>query len=833
MNKKNLISALALMIGGLTACSTPTADPSGECEPGQSLTCSCEEIVLGTKTCGENGSFGECECDWGDIENDDTPTGSDAGVDEEQQPTDDGPCRDLDDDGFYDCIDDNHPERPQEIDCDDLHWTIQPGGIEYPDNGVDDDCDGEIDEADATCACPIANEEPGLGLAQALGLCGNFLQNASFSGDTKQRFWGADYFDIGSRDGACLTAISTGSTMPVFEYPTKNYSKSKSTASGQHSVKFSSNETDATFECQVDENEAVPCTSPYSLPDFSHGIHRLYVWAIDTNGQKDPIPLLFKWDATIETSSAFIDPDENLDLQSPNRELQIVHPINNHVLGDTHPTIMGYAAPGRSINIRVSQDGASVRTFYITTNDRGRWAIDDAKWASGMFSTHSLEDGFYEIKASINASFSGAYEAEEHIINVEVSTSADPSPIPVTQIGDIERTDSESYSVSFESDQDAATFECRTLQGDTDAPWVACTSPRTLSTTQESVYVFEVRATANGLVEAIPAAVAFEHRNVNFEFHSPANGASTSEAQPAIIGQGEIDAAVNWTLTSDTDPSLTFSGETEVDYLGQWSVIPEEPLASGSYTFSVSYTDSLGPEDSFDTNFTIDPSAQDTTAALTFYGSGLDVQPGTSFNSSDVDPDPDYDGSWSSVHDLASLTLNLKKPSNARGFSFNFMFISAEFPEFLCMSFNDTFYAVVEAGSINNGRRRNVSFDQDNNEITVNNAFFEPANNWSVDLSPTPYGAPRASMCGNSTSFDDDCTTPEYCSDEDARNAIGSGTGWLTTSVPLSELDEEFTLTFSMHDEGDGVYDSVGIIDNFQWVANPISLTTEKEPEND
>ena len=70
------------------------------------------------------------------------------------------------------------------------------------------------------------------------------------------------------------------------------------------------------------------------------------------------------------------------------------------------------------------------------------------------------------------------------------------------------------------------------------------------------------------------------------------------------------------------------------------------------------------------------------------------------------------------------------------------------------MSFNDTFYAVVEAGSINNGRRRNVSFDQDNNEITVNNAF-EPANDWSVDLSTTPYGAPRSSMCGNSTSFDD------------------------------------------------------------------------------
>ena len=72
--------------------------------------------------------------------------------------------------------------------------------------------------------------------------------------------------------------------------------------------------------------------------------------------------------------------------------------------------------------------------------------------------------------------------------------------------------------------------------------------------------------------------------------------------------------------------------------------------------------------------------------------------------------------------------------------------------------------------------------------------------------------------------------TPEYCADEEARNAIGSGTGWLTTTVPLSELDEDFKLTFSIHDEGDGIYDSVVLIDNFQWEANPTSLVTEKEP---
>ncbi|MBL91199.1 MAG: hypothetical protein CMH56_05210 [Myxococcales bacterium] len=821
------------MIGGLTACVPSNTEPTGECQPGQSLTCSCEEIVLGTKTCGDDGTFGACECDWGEVEGGETAPSADAGPAGDAPAPDEGPCRDLDDDGYYDCIDENHPGRPQEVDCDDLHWTIQPGGIEYPDNGVDDDCDGEIDEADATCACPNDNAETGLGLAQALGLCGEFVQEATFSGDKKQKFWGTDYFEINSRDESCLTAISTGATLPVFEYPTKNYNKSKTTSGGTHTVKFSSNEADATFECQVDEGNAEPCTSPFTLPAYDHGIHRLHIWATDSSGNKDSIPLLFIWDAAVATSGAFIDPDENLDVLAPNRGLEIVYPGSGMVLGDIHPTITGYASPGRSINLKISQDGTSIRTFYVTTNDQGRWAIDDDKWAYGYSSAHSLEDGFYEIKASINAPWNGSYEAETTTTNIEISTAANADPIPVTHIEDLERTGENAYEVTFEADHDSASFECRLLQDGTDAPWVACTSPRTLSVTEEDVYIFQVRATVNSIVEEIPDAIAIDHENSIFEFHSPANGASTSEVQPAIMGQGEIDADLSWTITSDSDATLSFSGDTEVDYLGQWSVLPEDPLPTGTYTFTVAYTNSFAPEETFETSFTIDPTAADTTAALTFYGSGLDVQPGTSFNSSDTDPDPEYDGSWSSVNDLASLTLKLKKPGNARGFSFNFMFISAEFPEFLCMSFNDTFYAVVEAGSINNGRRRNVSFDQDNNEITVNNAFFEPANDWSVDLSTTPYGVPRSSMCGNSTSFDDDCTTPEYCADEDARNAIGSGTGWLTTSVPLSELDEEFTLTFSMHDEGDGVYDSVGIIDNFRWVANPTSLTTEKEPEDD
>ncbi|MBL7964743.1 MAG: hypothetical protein JNM31_12975 [Flavobacteriales bacterium] len=51
-----------------------------------------------------------------------------------------GGCKDLDGDGVYD-----HPGCSDPIDCDDLTATTYPGASEICGNGVDDDCDGIID----------------------------------------------------------------------------------------------------------------------------------------------------------------------------------------------------------------------------------------------------------------------------------------------------------------------------------------------------------------------------------------------------------------------------------------------------------------------------------------------------------------------------------------------------------------------------------------------------------------------------------------------------------------------------------------------------------------
>ena len=137
-----------------------------------------------------------------------------------------------------------------------------------------------------------------------------------------------------------------------------------------------------------------------------------------------------------------------------------------------------------------------------------------------------------------------------------------------------------------------------------------------------------------------------------------------------------------------------------------------------------------------------------------------------------------------SVYDLHTVKLRLKAPSWAKSFSFDFNFFSAEYPEYVNQDFNDTFYAVIEAVSINRGKRTNISFDSESNPIEVDSNYFQNP------FHPIP---------NTGTGFD----------------RHGS-TGWLRTSWPI-QGGEKFTLTFSIHDEGDAIYDSLVLIDNFRW----------------
>jgi hypothetical protein len=174
----------------------------------------------------------------------------------------------------------------------------------------------------------------------------------------------------------------------------------------------------------------------------------------------------------------------------------------------------------------------------------------------------------------------------------------------------------------------------------------------------------------------------------------------------------------------------------------------------------------------------------------------------------DLDPQPEYQGGDPTTGDpqeacdRSQLRVTLTTPAGKRGFSFDFLFASAEYPEYLDRGYNDTFYAILEYAALNGGATTNIAFDDLGNEIEVDADFFENA------AHPCDEG-------GSSWA-------------NDVEEGAGS-TGWLRTSWPVAAGDT-FDLTFSIHDEGDCLWDSMVLLDHFQWLDEaPLGVTVPIE----
>ena len=151
--------------------------------------------------------------------------------------------------------------------------------------------------------------------------------------------------------------------------------------------------------------------------------------------------------------------------------------------------------------------------------------------------------------------------------------------------------------------------------------------------------------------------------------------------------------------------------------------------------------------------------------------------------------DYDYPGSGgdTSAGDRAAFSFDIEVPEYANSFSFNFYFLSREYPEWVGSKYNDTFEVHLESEAY----LGQIVFDAFGNPVTVNNALFTVVN--------------PADLVG--TGFDQD-----------------GGTGWVTTIAPC-QGGETMHMEFEIYDVADGVWDSAVLLDNFQF--------SETEPPED
>lgn len=187
-----------------------------------------------------------------------------------------------------------------------------------------------------------------------------------------------------------------------------------------------------------------------------------------------------------------------------------------------------------------------------------------------------------------------------------------------------------------------------------------------------------------------------------------------------------------------------------------------------------------------------------------------------------------------SSFDPIVLKIVIRTPKNANGLAFDFNFHSSEWPEFVCSPFNDTFVAYLTSQK-SPGGAANISFDSQNNPVSVNLGFFDRCDP-GVTTGCSPFGDPprsnpKTSVCpggageleGTGFGLRDEYG---YCPGE----TLGGGaTGWLTTEASIAP-GETITLELVLADTGDPILDSSILLDNFRWKESETTTGTSRPP---
>jgi putative metal-binding protein len=185
----------------------------------------------------------------------------------------------------------------------------------------------------------------------------------------------------------------------------------------------------------------------------------------------------------------------------------------------------------------------------------------------------------------------------------------------------------------------------------------------------------------------------------------------------------------------------------------------------------------------------------------------------------------------SAANDPVMLTVRVRVPSNARSFSLDTNFFSDEFPEFTCSAFNDFFVVLLDSsysGPDPNPVDKNLAVYTDPqmkkypvgvNLASGNTGLFTQCMNGHIGCAGgIPTGTittctSTAELAGTGMEM----ASPQIC---DANSLMGGGTGWLTTTGNVVP-GEIITLRIAIWDTSDDHLDSLSVIDNFRWSADP------------
>ncbi len=326
---------------------------------------------------------------------------------------------------------------------------------------------------------------------------------------------------------------------------------------------FSASEAVQRYDCSLDGAAFVPCTASTTFTGLSEGLHALRVVAVDLAGNVDPTPATASW---------------TVDLTAPTTPTVSV-PANGSATNNTRPPVTGTAEANSTVTVFI--DGVAVGTTTAT--------------AGGTFSftpSTALSEGSHTVRVTATDAAANV-SPSSNTNSFTVDTTAPSAPV-VSAPANGGRTNETQPAITGTAEAGSAVtvFIDGASVGTTTATaggTFSFTPPAALSQGSHTVRVTARDSAGNTsptsntntfTVDTTPPAAPL--------VSAPANGSSTTNAQPAITGSAEA----NSTVTVFVDGVAV--GSTTATAGGTYSFTPTTALTEGSHTVRVTATDVAG-----------------------------------------------------------------------------------------------------------------------------------------------------------------------------------------------------------------------------------------------
>ncbi len=192
---------------------------------------------------------------------------------------------------------------------------------------------------------------------------------------------------------------------------------------------------------------------------------------------------------------------------------------------------------------------------------------------------------------------------------------------------------------------------------------------------------------------------------------------------------------------------------------------------------------------------------------------------------------PDCPGQSSGdAYDSVVLRLRLRAPTNALSVRLRVRFLSSEFPQNVCTSFNDQFLALLDAPDVDNGPDRNLGVYRDPQGVQwpaslplARTSLLDRCDTlaskcWMSNTSISPLACSAGPGELADTGLASLGTPADPCSH-------GASTGWLTVAGNVAP-GQTAELRIALWDVGDSLFDSIALLDGLTWDTSPVTAGT-------